>query len=128
MSKRNYQIRRKFVLFHWYIKKTKNKKKPTHLALIISPNGEYWWRLSPLDYRWRYGRSGSAFVIRISQHAFAAMCLCYLSINSFLWFFIYLLYNNINDTQNVKLWKLCIMYLNWKKELKLRSALVSVHI
>ena len=21
-------------------------------------NGKHWWRLSPLDYRWRYGRSG----------------------------------------------------------------------
>ena len=82
---------------------------------VTSLNGKHWWRLSPLDYRWRYGRLGSAYVIRISQHAFTAMCLCYLSINSFLWFFIYLLYNIINDTKNVKLWKLCIIYVNWKK-------------
>jgi hypothetical protein len=55
---------------------------------ILNNNGEHWWKLSPLDYRWCCGRSGPAFVM-ISQHAFTAMCLCYLSINSFLWFFFY---------------------------------------
>jgi hypothetical protein len=69
---------------------------------ILNNNGEHGWKWSPLDYRWRCGRSGPAFVM-ISQHAFTAMCLCYLSINSFLWFFIYLLYNIINDTENVKI-------------------------
>jgi hypothetical protein len=77
------------------------------LFLFLFINGEHWWRLSPLNYRWRCGRSGPASVIMISQHAFNAMCLCYLSINFFLWFFINLLYNSINDTKNVKLWKLC---------------------
>jgi hypothetical protein len=40
-----------------------------------------------------------------------------LFINKFLSliFFIYLLCNIINDTINVKLWKLCIIYLNCKK-------------
>ena len=81
-------------------------------------NEEHWWRLSPLDYRWRCGRSGPAYVIMVSQHAFTAICLCYLSINSFLWFFIYLLYNIIYDTKNVKLCPVVYyMYLNWKKGL-----------
>ena len=57
----------------------------------------------------------------LERNNYKPVCIhCYvlvLFINKFLSliFFIYLLCNIINDTKNVKLWKLCIIYLNCKK-------------
>ena len=55
---------------------------------------------------------------------YASMCLRSLSINFFLWFFIY---NSINDTKKVYIREVVYyMYLNWKRELWSKSTPVSV--
>jgi hypothetical protein len=79
----------------------------------------------PLNYRWCCGRSDPASIIMINQHVVTAMCVCYLSINSFIWFFIYLLYNIINIQYMPNYWS-CVLSITWteKKKLKLRVSLI----